>query len=736
MPVAAGQLLGRYRLSRRVGSGGMAEVWEAVDESLHRTVALKVILEAVSREPTFAERFVREARTIAGLEHPNILPVYDFGQDGEIVYLVMPLVSGGSLKDRLGKTVPAPSAIGWISAIASALDYAHARGILHRDVKPANVLLDQSDRALLSDFGLAKSLGDSTAGLTATGAVMGTPTYMSPEQAMALTLDGRSDQYSLGIISFQLFAGVVPFTADSPLVVLRKHLQEPPPPASRVNPRLTPAIDRALERALAKDPAERYPRCEDLAGALASACRGAPEPTADPTPRSGSVSTAAKGKEATTLWSTPDAALEPTVRSKGSAEPGYVTALQTPRRRLPLAAGAAVAVLAAAAALFVLLRRPERNAPPPPPAPPLVRAAPSPVVAAPVAPTGLPESPPPRAAVEPPAAPAIPGAKPAPREAIAKTSRPPAVERPRLATTAAPPSSAAGDAWSEAFESGQRAMHAGNYRAAEASFREALGQAEGFGPKDPRLARTLQRLGSALANLARFPEAEELLRRALQLKDSTQASPLEVADSKMWLGFVLSRQGRPNGEAETLLQEALAAKEKALGADDPAVAFALQQLGYCYEMQGRHLEAEKQLRRGLAILDARPGENELIRAGLLNDLGWMYLREEQPAQAERPLKEAVAIRERKLPPDHPHLALSQFHLAEAEMGLQNYAQAESLLRKSLAIREKSLGPNHPATAATLRQLAQVLRLQHRDSEADRYQAQARAIRAHNHSGGD
>jgi len=714
----------------------MAEVWEAVDESLHRTVALKVILEAVSREPTFAERFVREARTIAGLEHPNILPVYDFGQDGEIVYLVMPLVSGGSLKDRLGAAVPAPSAIAWISAIASALDYAHARGILHRDVKPANVLLDQSGRALLSDFGLAKSLGDSTAGLTATGAVMGTPTYMSPEQAMALTLDGRSDQYSLGIIAFQLFAGVVPFTADSPLVVLRKHLQEPPPPASRVNPRLTPAIDRAIERALAKNPAERYGRCEDLAAALAPACRDAQESKADAVPRSASVSAAAKGTDATTLWSTPEEALEPTVRSKESAEQGYVTGLQAPRRKLPLAAGAAAAVIAAAVALFLLLRHPEKTPPPSPTAPPMARAAPSPAAAASAAPTGLPEpSPPQAAAVQPQAAPSIPEAKPAPREAIPKTSHPAAAQRPRLAATPSQ-ASAAGDAWSEAFESGQRAMHAGNYRAAEASFREALGQAEGFGAKDPRLARTLQRLGSALANLARFPEAEELLRRALQLKDQTQAAPLEVADSQTWLGFVLSRQGRPRGEAEALLLEALAAKEKALGPEDPAVAFALQQLGYCYEMQGNHVEAEKRLRRALAILDTRPGENELMRAGVLNDLGWMYLREEQPGQAERPLKEAVAIRERKLAPDHPHLALSQFHLAQAEMGLKNYADAETLLRKALAIREKSLGPNHPATAATLRQLAQVLRLQHRDSEADRYQAKARAIQAHNRSGGD
>jgi len=713
----------------------MAEVWEAVDESLHRTVALKVILEAVSREPTFAERFVREARTIAGLEHPNILPVYDFGQDGEIVYLVMPLVSGGSLKDRLGAAVPAPSANAWISAIASALDYAHARGILHRDVKPANVLLDQSGRALLSDFGLAKSLGDSTAGLTATGAVMGTPTYMSPEQAMALTLDGRSDQYSLGIIAFQLFAGVVPFTADSPLVVLRKHLQEPPPPASRVNPRLTPAIDRAIERALAKNPVERYERCEDLATALASASGGA---SAGRTPAADSGSLEKTGEEPTALWSGARDAAPDTVAASSKVPSHYATAIQEPRRRMGLLAGAA-ALLIAAAAAFLFLRKSQTPAsstvviavtpesksslpsPPPLPTPPASSST-------------APEASPPAAIPVPPVATARSG-----RFALPPTARPrphaTTGAKPQPTAVAAAPGGGADTVWSEAFNSGQLALKSGNYRAAEVSLRRALTEAEKFGPNDPRLAQTLERLGAAAANMGRFAEAENLLRRVLQMRSTqSQVSPLEVADSELWLGFVLSRQGRPQGEAETLLLKGLATKEKALGPKDPAVAFALQQLGYCYEMQDRHDEAEKQLRRALAILDATPGENELMRASVLNDLGWMHVRKKEPAKAEPFLREAIAMRQRLLPPDHPQLALSEFNLAEAEVGLGNYSQAESLLRKALASREKSLGPNHPATAATLRQLAHVLRLQHRDAEANRYQAQARAIRAHNQGG--
>jgi serine/threonine protein kinase/tetratricopeptide (TPR) repeat protein len=736
MAVAAGQLLGRYRLSRRVGSGGMAEVWEAVDESLHRTVALKVILEAVSREPTFAERFVREARTIAGLEHPHILPVYDFGRKEDVVYLVMPLVSGGSLKDRLGAVVPAPLAISWISGIASALDHAHARGILHRDVKPANVLLGQNDRAMLSDFGLAKSLGDSTAGLTATGAVMGTPTYMSPEQAMALTLDGRSDQYSLGIIAFQLFTGVVPFTADSPLVVLRKHLQEQPPPASRVNPRLTAAVDQALERALRKDPAERYPRCEDLARALAVASAGGPDPFAEAqraTPLPGS----AKGTAVTTLWSASQEGPEKTVRAAASSEGSDVTAVEGSRWRIGPAAGAAAAIVALAVVLFVL-RRPDRSpsdktssrlaqatapAKPPAPVPDPVPTELSPAFAA----SQTLEKPPA------PGKPPIPQAKrPAAAPPVAR-SQPPAKRRPDA--SGAPPAQAQDEAWSEAFEAGQKAFKTGNYRAAETSFQEALSEAERLGPNNSRLARTLRGLGAALANLARFSEAEEILRRSLKLREEGPGlGPTEITDSQLWLGFVLSRQGKARGEAETLIQQAVTARQKALGPNDPAVAFALQQLGFCYEVQGRHTESQQQLQRALSILDAAPGGNELMRAGILNDLGLTSLHEREPKEAERHLREALAIRRRLLPPSHPLLAGTQFNLAETLIELQNYSEAESLLKEALGIREKSLGPDHPMTAATLRRLAHVLRLEHRDAEADQYQAQARAIRIHR--GGD
>ncbi len=273
MAVTPGTLLGRYRLLERAGAGGMSEVWRAEDQTLHRTVAVKVIHDPIAADPTFAERFLREARLVAGLEHPNILAVYDFGtaamEGKEVSYLVMPLVPGGSLKERIRGPVPPAEAVPWLAAIAAALDHAHAKGILHRDVKPGNVLLDAAGRPLLADFGLARS-ADSVSGLTATGTVMGTPSYMAPEQAMGKPLDARADQYALACIAFEMLTGRVPFKADTPLGVLHQHVSVPPDPVTSIIGGLPPGVDDVLSRALAKDAAKRYATCTELVSALAA----------------------------------------------------------------------------------------------------------------------------------------------------------------------------------------------------------------------------------------------------------------------------------------------------------------------------------------------------------------------------------------------------------------------------------------------------------------------------------
>jgi tRNA A-37 threonylcarbamoyl transferase component Bud32 len=264
--------LGRYRLDSKIAEGGMASVWRGFDEDLHRAVAVKVMRDVIQKDAVFAERFVREARTIASFDHPNILSVYDFGSSPD-VYLVLPLIEGGSLKDRLGAPIRLPLVVDWLRQVAAALDYAHARGVLHRDIKPANIMVNREGHLLLADFGIARST--ELTGLTQAGDLLGTPNYMSPEQAIGRILDGRSDQYSLAVMGYEMLTGSVPFHADTPLLVLNKHVRDMPEPPSRRIPGIPPEVDAVFARVLAKDPLDRYPSCSEFVEDLARAV-GAP----------------------------------------------------------------------------------------------------------------------------------------------------------------------------------------------------------------------------------------------------------------------------------------------------------------------------------------------------------------------------------------------------------------------------------------------------------------------------
>jgi hypothetical protein len=268
MPDLVGHSLGQYRLVERIGLGGMATVYKAYQAALDRYVAIKVLPPYYAHEPGFAERFTREAKAVAKLTHPHVLPIYDFGQENGLSYIVMQYVQAGTLKELLGQPIDLITAADVIEQIADALDYAHEQGIVHRDVKPSNVLMDRGRWVLLSDFGLAKMVEGSQQ-LTGSGVGVGTPAYMAPEQGQGLKADRRADIYSLGIILYEMTTGRVPFEAETPMAVVVKHITEPLPLPRVLNPNLAEGVERIIMKALAKNPQDRFA----TAGALAAALR-------------------------------------------------------------------------------------------------------------------------------------------------------------------------------------------------------------------------------------------------------------------------------------------------------------------------------------------------------------------------------------------------------------------------------------------------------------------------------
>jgi eukaryotic-like serine/threonine-protein kinase len=263
---------GRYELGELIGSGGMAEVYLARDNRLDRAVAVKLLGPAFAADPDLVERFRREAQAAAGINHPNVVAIYDWGQDGRAYYLVMEYVAGQNLRELVRQHGPLPEgrALAIAAEVAAALEAAHARGVVHRDVKPHNVMQDDRGRVKVADFGIAHAGGTTT--LTRTGAgVLGSAHYMSPEQARGERVDARSDLYSLGALLFELLTGRTPYQGDAPLVVAMQHLNAPVPSAREVRPDLSAATTALLDRALAKDPAARYPSAAAMRVALEAA---------------------------------------------------------------------------------------------------------------------------------------------------------------------------------------------------------------------------------------------------------------------------------------------------------------------------------------------------------------------------------------------------------------------------------------------------------------------------------
>ncbi len=260
--------IGRYEIKSELGRGGMAAVYLASDPRFKREVAIKILPPQLLSDPVYRARFEREAQMIAALEHPAIVPVYDYGEEEGQLYLVMRYMPGGSLADKLKNgTLPPAEIVHIIARITSALDQVHARGIIHRDLKPGNILFDQYSDAYLSDFGIAR-LTEATTTLTG-AAIVGTPAYMSPEQARGDSdIDGRSDLYAVGAIIFQMLSGKLPYESTTPLGLAMKHITDPVPSIVQVRPDLPPTYDRVIETAMAKDPTHRFQTGLELSNAL------------------------------------------------------------------------------------------------------------------------------------------------------------------------------------------------------------------------------------------------------------------------------------------------------------------------------------------------------------------------------------------------------------------------------------------------------------------------------------
>jgi serine/threonine-protein kinase len=261
MPELIGTHLGQYRLIEIIRRGGMATVYKAYQPALDRYVAVKVLH---NRDPQFAVRFKREARAIAQLQHHNILPIYDYGEQNGLLYLVLQYIEhGATLSDMLGRPIEPSAALRLTARLLDALAYAHQRGIIHRDIKPANILMPSPTWPMLADFGIAKLLNDDMR-LTQAGMIVGTAAYMAPEQAEGRPIDSRTDLYAVGVVLYELLTGRVPFDATTPVAVLMKHAYEPPPPPRSLNPDLPPAVEAVLLRALAKDPDARYQSAAEM----------------------------------------------------------------------------------------------------------------------------------------------------------------------------------------------------------------------------------------------------------------------------------------------------------------------------------------------------------------------------------------------------------------------------------------------------------------------------------------
>jgi hypothetical protein len=332
---APGSRVAGYRLEEQIGRGGMAVVFRAYDERLNRQVALKILAPLLAADVAFRQRFIAESQAAAAVDDPNIIPVYEAGEAGGVLFIAMRLVRGGDLKTMIAQHGPMSAGRAeWIlSAVASALDAAHATGLVHRDVKPANMLLEarpgRPDHVYLSDFGVSKA-ALATSGLTGSGQFLGTVDYAAPEQIQDRSVDGRTDQYALGCSAFELLCGQPPFFGKQWMAGMYAHVSLDPPPPSSLRPDLPAAVDEVFARVLAKSPDNRYATCQEFAAALAEALGVRPYPAEETATARSVPAVAMETDDDATLAPAAASAHAGTSETNGSSRPGVIGLLKEP----------------------------------------------------------------------------------------------------------------------------------------------------------------------------------------------------------------------------------------------------------------------------------------------------------------------------------------------------------------------------------------------------------------------
>jgi eukaryotic-like serine/threonine-protein kinase len=316
-----GKRLGTFEILEEIGRGGMATVYKARQTTINRIVAVKVLPRRLLHDPGFYERFEREVEVVSHLEHPHIVPIYEYGQSDGMPYIAMRYLGGGSLESMIRRHLPELKKLERpLQQIAHALDHAHRQGIIHRDLKPGNIMLDESGNAYLSDFGIARVLGSNMTG----SMIVGTPAYMSPEQANGTPLDGRSDIYALGVVLFEILTGREPYQAETPVAILLKHINEPIPSVRDFRPEIPFAIEAIVNQATAKNPNERFPSAGEMIDALSIAIHATDLEYTDAT----DTITMDAPEAAALQRRTPAASVSPSARTPAAQPPRGTTDIQ------------------------------------------------------------------------------------------------------------------------------------------------------------------------------------------------------------------------------------------------------------------------------------------------------------------------------------------------------------------------------------------------------------------------